>query len=141
MREIEFRGKNCEDNWIYGQLTIIENDYYINYLDEVVGEFSDTRYIDYIGTEVSERTIGQYTGLKDKNNKKIFEGDLIKTYHGIGKVVWSGQFALFGYIMIEKENHEKEYDYRFTDIVLEEGVEIIGNIYDNPELLEDKQWQ
>lgn len=126
MREILFRGKTDSD-WCYGNLvnSRYEDQYYI---------------VEYLGDELSypvdAETVGQFTGLKDKNGTKIFEGDIIKTYHGNGKVVYSKQYALFGYIMLEKDNTEKEYDYRFTDVVIEDGIEVIGNIYDNPELLE-----
>ena len=127
MREIEFRGKDSENNWLYGSLNRFTNDDdYIQYED---GD-------DMVGSAVDKETVGQYIGLQDKNDKKIFEGDIIKTYHGLGKVVFSKKFALFGYIMLDRENKETEYDYRFTDIAMEEGIEVIGNIYDNPELLE-----
>lgn len=128
MREILFRGKNINTNdWVFGSLVYSakEKQYYI--VEQQDNELSFPVY---------EESISQYTDLTDKNGKYIFEGDIIKTYHGLGKVVYSKQFAVFGYIMIEKNNHEKEYDYRFTEVVIEDGIEVIGNIYDNPELLE-----
>lgn len=116
MREIEFRGYSKRfERWLYGFLIA----------DNTIREFG----IKDKGHEVLH--IGQYTGIKDKKGTKIFEGDIIKTYHGNARVVFSAKYALFGYIMIEKDNHEKEYDYRFTDIAIEDGIEVIGNIYDH----------
>lgn len=85
----------------------------------------------------------QCTGLKDKNGKLIFEGDIVNAQytHWLGNrkrlVVWDAERALF-YLSPRKN----EYDYQSTlsednhsDIF---GHEIIGNIYQNPELMEDK---
>lgn len=106
--EILFRGKNSEDKWVYGQLTIIEDDYYINYLDEIVGAFADTRYIDYIGTEVSERTIGQFTGMKDKNVSQIFVGDIVRFNCQLFEVVMEcGAFGLACKDAIDYDRLEK----------------------------------
>lgn len=127
MREILFRGKRVDT----GQWVISDCFF------QCVGEIKLWDNPNRDGWVcVKAETIGQYTGLTDKNGTKMFEGDIIKTYHGNGKVVYSKQYALFGYIMLEKDNTEKEYDYRFTDVVIEDGIEVIGNIYDNPELLE-----
>lgn len=128
MREIEFRAKRDKEycktqDWTYGVP-------FIAFDGDCIFKTDCSEWV------VMPETVGQYTGLKDKNGTKIFEGDIIHTYHGNGKIVYSQQYALFGYIMIEKDNTEKEYDYRFTDVVIEDGIEVIGNIYDNPELLE-----
>lgn len=129
MREIEFRAKKTENGkWVYG--------YYHKLNESFENKDCILEHHRNTSTIIDITTLGQYTGLKDKNGTKIFEGDIVKTYHGNGKVVYSQQYALFGYIMLEKDNAEKEYDYRFTDVVIEDGIEVVGNIYDNPELLE-----
>ena len=70
---------------------------------------------------VSEKTIGQYTGLKDKNGKMIFEGDIVKATWGFSGVV-------------DYEN----FIYRKAEGEIDDDIEIIGNIHDNPELVNPK---
>lgn len=75
-------------------------------------------------------TVGQFTGLTDKNGKKIFEGDIGKSIDGVFLVRWSEEKCAF--VM-------DFYDYPKEELYLEEmwdDAEIIGNIHDNPELLE-----
>lgn len=129
VREIEFRAKDIDEEkgWRYGNLDrdITQKRYYISTQDEGIGR------------TVIEETIGQYTGLKDKNGIKIFEGDIvsIEDRRIIGKVVFDiGYLGYFIYISEEFCIDEFEngiqplYEY-------ENNIEVIGNIYDNPELL------
>ena len=119
MREILFRGKTILGKWIEGDL--------LQYLG--CGKVHIAQY--YKGTggqEVISETVGQYTGLTDKNGKKIFEGDIVTLpKYGGGKaksVVYfkGGKFAVDG------------SNYAFKDMCTKNMV-VIGNIHDNPELL------
>lgn len=83
---------------------------------------------------VIPETICQFTGLKDKNNKKIFEGDIVRYMNkDIMVVVWNKEAASFvaTYSAI---------NFRYCATIIDAHIylEVIGNIYDNPELLEDK---
>ena len=123
MREILFRGKRTDNGeWVYGDVRL-------NYDDE-------PRCIsDYCGANpVDPATVGQYTGLTDKNGKKIFEGDIVfvkdrlmqdseplSTFMGTVDHK-DASFVIVGDVF----THYRWLDYE---------VEVIGNIHDNPELL------
>ena len=127
MREIEFRGKEKDnDEWIYGSLLIDEtqNSYVI--VDNQEG----------IGREVNPETIGQYTGLKDKNGKKIFEGDIVKWADYTMEIFWGEDIGI-GYGFCWRPcGSNRDYQESMTGFIDE--YEVIGNIYDNPELLKEE---
>lgn len=125
MREILFRGKSLKDNeWTEG--------YYCRYghtgkeKDYIIPDYASALY----GVEVDSNTVGQYTGLTDKNGTKIFEGDIVRYGDTIHKVVFEQRngTAYFGlvYSPIETLPFGNYQDLR--------QLEVIGNIYDNPEL-------
>lgn len=129
MREILFRGKDIKGNWYEGLLAhnIAKDEWYISNKAGI-----STAY------QVRPETIGQFTGLSDKNGVKIFEGDVIRIsedyYDGIH---YSGNEVYYsdGAFCVEYET--LEYDITSIGFLVREGVEIevIGNIYDNPELI------
>ena len=135
MREIKFRGKNKETGeWAYGYYTkLVEG---IRKFDAIISDIDGELTRFYIH---HPETIGQYTGLKDKNGKEIYEGDILKTYVETGidsywktcKVVWNKMGGAF--ILKARTNDEKSW-YSLSKIPAGE-LEIIGNIYENPELL------
>lgn len=82
-------------------------------------------------TEVEKDTVGQCTGLKDKNGKLIYEEDIVKLYNQNYKIIYEQRGAYFGLYISKNET------YYLNDINTQTlNMEIIGNIYENPELLE-----
>jgi len=71
----------------------------------------------------------QYTGLKDKNDKEIYEGDVVKEYRNVSKIEWNHDYACFGFY------EPTSFGRKFITFRIEPEVGIIGNIYENPELL------
>lgn len=130
-REIKFRGKSIMNNtcgdWLYSSGIKYGDDVEVMYCDEDTSE--EWNYID-------KETVGQYTGLHDKNGKEIYEGDIVQGLFADqeepeikGQVIYSNGQA--SYIVIASNNDEWELGYL-------DNLEVIGNIYDNPELLGGK---
>ena len=134
MREILFRGKLCDsEEWVYGSFCMdaLEQfnglcgvDGFIRLYDKAKGKMQ--MY------EVDRETVGQYTGLTGKDGKKIFEGDIVNCYtftgmndYRRGVVHWDEMFCGW-------------YGKESCSLLCGLGdiYEVIGNIHDNPELLE-----
>lgn len=138
MRGILFRGKEPQGDWCYGGLIQSANDFYISFYISIGIDKG------FMCAFVKPETIGQYTGLTDKNGKKIFEGDIVtyddaeadyEGYHdnvflNCGEVRIS---AWDGIYFTNRQTVEMSDLYESETMV---DCEIIGNIYDNPELLE-----
>ncbi len=126
MREILFRGKSNRNNWIYGY-----------FWDNSCGNHFIRRTVENNGcicvedVEVIPETVGQYTGLCDKNGQKIFDGDIItipnSNKKGLPAKVWynkyMGRFEL------------RRIGYNSIELSYTDNFEVIGNIHENPELL------
>ncbi|EAG9495934.1 hypothetical protein HG347_002986 [Listeria monocytogenes] len=123
MRAIEFRGQNINGHWAHGNLAIIKEK-----LDRAeIGTYISNSAGAPFAYQVRPETIGQYTGLKDKNGKKIFEGD----------VGWDEHNECYGVVKFE----EGKFLYVWENIAedlweVADGIEICGNIHENLELLE-----
>ena len=125
MRTIKFRGRSG-NLWAYGNLHIIEHE-----------EYGDSAYIieSDSTTIVDINTIGQFTGLHDKNGKEIYEGDIIKSSHGtIHYIVYDNDLACFKAV-VARYNLFDEYSNLSNGWIARFNKEVIGNIHDNPELL------
>ena len=127
MRDIIFRGKRTDTGeWVYGAPA--KDSHGETVMVESVFECEEYNCRGANCLYVDENTVGQYTGLTDKNGTKIFEGDIVTLpKYGRGKtksVVYfkGGKFAVDG------------SNYAFKDIC-PKNIVVIGNIYDNPELL------
>lgn len=123
----EFRGKDFGGVWQEGSLMEFE--------DGACAILSPTGYNELTRNNVHPETVGQYTGLTDKNGKKIFEGDIVAfnrvnalgyTTSRKGEVRYYDKFPIF-YIMATTGDAWDWFDC--------ENIEVIGNIHDNPELL------
>lgn len=134
MREILFRGKQMDDNeWIYGG-ALHQTDCYGMKVDRwFIIDGTETNDYD-IGypIRVIPETIGQYTGLTDKNGKKIFEGDIVR-YNGEKHIVVFETRGGTGYFGIKIGHIET---WGFCPSIPANLMEVIGNINDNPELVE-----
>jgi uncharacterized phage protein (TIGR01671 family) len=148
MKTIKFRGKRVEDNeWVYGYYfhdTIKKIHYIVTHELGVINAGFKPRKEDYIlaFVEVILETVGQYTGVTDINDVDIWEGDVLQS--GIGmNFKWEVTFE-DGAFLLEKLNHPKtkkktvSQDFCCKDDVELYELVVIGNIHDNPELLEVK---
>lgn len=146
MREILFRGKDfsgvINHNWCFGSLDTTENDRTI------------IIYFDRFGNKcrifVDPSTIGEYTGLKDKNGKMLFEGDIVKNdwcFIKGNSIVRFGEYKSLdssndyqcGHLGFYLE-HISDFNKRTVrkDIMyFANKCEIIGNVFDNPEMLKE----
>lgn len=134
MREILFRGKTACGAWVQGDLIhrkIWQSEFEVIRVD-------DSGFDNYQEYEVATDTIGQYTGLTDKNGKKIFEGDILAFSDRLVYVHWHDYCgcwdcsyikAIEGKPTLHEDRSPNKWRY---------NAEVIGNIHDNKELLEVK---
>ena len=124
MRAIVFRGKNDGD-WVFGSLTFSfkEDAHYITVHDK-----------DELSFLVETETIGQWTGLSDKNGRLMFEGDIVNGLFLFGLTVEAVVVFRDGAFGLEWRRGKVSTFNAFTSIC-NVAFEVIGNIHDNPELL------
>ena len=144
MREILFRGKRVDNGeWMEGDLIQSRDKTYIHPKANSfrVSETGLSKLI--VLREVYPETVGEYTGLTDKNGKKIFEGDILQDKFGQIKIVdYSDEWGAFRTCFVRALNDEGKIvatvgGASFVGTIWRK-YEVIGNIHDNPELLEEK---
>lgn len=131
MREILFRGKR-ENNgeWIYGDLIHRKMMTFIRSEDEMRNYATEF--------EVLPETVGQYTGLTDKTDRKIFKGDIVRRFNNnpctgeIGHAFWDGEHCCWRRTTNASTHGGVVDTYRMSNWC---SYEVVGNLYDNPELL------
>lgn len=124
-REIKFRAKHGKE-WVYGELHLNS------------GKMPHIHTDPFTSKSIDPDTAGQFTGLRDKNGKEIYEGDIIRSFDSVGDailhcIVWEeARFvALYKGRNFRSKSFLKQY---WLD---EFDKEVVGNIYDNPELVEE----
>lgn len=133
LRDIKFRGQTRTTEgkkWVYGNYYKVKN-FFNDKVGHFIGMIRGNHLNDF---SIDENTLGQYTGLKDKNGKEIYEGDIIEWTTLSGKkyrfsVEYSNKYAQ--YIVVNTGDASMEYeplgDY--------ENIEVIGNVWENSDLL------
>lgn len=119
MREIKFRGKAKNGEWIYGDLLHSFQAKPPTSITEIVTIDQTDGWTD--GSEVHPETVGQFTGLRDKNGTEIYEGDVVSASNHKGQVKWMSGKCCF--------------QISPGGVFLSPKCQVLGNIHDNPELL------
>lgn len=143
MREILFRGKRIDNGeWIEGYFVYCKSEYDYEKTAEIIPREADRIYRGeydlYDVREVDPDTVGQYTGLTDKNGTRIFEGDIVK----FGNIIGIINYNEGCYCVKTNKPDWRGRSNPAIDIVMNEytnEVEIIGNIHDNPELIGERK--
>ena len=128
MREIKFRA------WLKEKKEMIDNarpDFFCKQLNYLCGNSAGGQ--DVLGVSTEDIELMQYTGLKDKNNKEIYEGDIVTLHNSKYKVIFNSKEARF---VLRDDEFESEISFTNNN---NERMKIVGNIYENPELLGEKE--
>ncbi len=137
-RIIKFRAWNPKENKMW------HSDFCIEHNGSVIWWQFTEGYNDYSRAVDDEVELMQFTGLKDKNGKEIYEGDIIKVEDAFETGIFS-YFKIeffecgFAYDLISNENRTGRDNFEFLNKEnFNEDSEVIGNIYENPELLNQR---
>ena len=125
IREVIFRGKRADNGeWVKGYLYITHTGAH------EIGSYDAEINIERFTFDVIPETVGQYTGLTDKNGVKIFEGDIVSLVKHDG-LIYKVVYVPCRYELV----NSKGVNCFVLDIYKAENIEVIGNIHNNPEIL------
>ena len=116
-------GRPMDANWVYGGIFQGKCDFSVMYTYEPIEK-----------RPVYTDTVGQYTGFDDKNGTKVFEGDILKLKRHLYVIEWVNGCLYASQKNCLKSNVSARY--LLIKGLVKDGAEVIGNIYENPELLE-----
>jgi hypothetical protein len=135
MRNYLFRGKTYDGRWVYGSLILAGNYCCILESEENVHPMdypyldNDLGFINGKATPVIRETVGMYTERNDKNNKQIFEDDIVR-----GLMDWGPAGMAESVVTIGFKKSVGGYRWNYFDV---DTIEVIGNVYDNSDLLDN----
>ena len=139
MREILFRAKRMDNGgWVEGYyfcMTHTDGRHVHHFIIPLGADLSKGTGIEKIQVEIDPETLCQYTGLKDKNGNRIWENDILQNARNndLYTVKWHGSFGMYVWSK-RKENNKHIFDYGDLYLMNRKCV-VIGNIFDDPELL------
>jgi len=137
MREIKFRGKSDLFGWVYGSYAIIDGSCHIFEEKDLTEDGHHIRQDSDRPTWVDPNTIGQYTGLKDADGKEIYEGDIVRYRLTDERYKKNPRFTNIP-IHYDESQARFEAGSIYWDTLRSNKIEVIGNIHDNPEILNVK---
>ena len=133
MRELKFRVWDKSVEHLYEVQTLIDG-------GDVIGRYVLNGEMRYIHLCADEIIVEQYTGLKDKNGKEIYEGDILGDIWGGGYIAWCDKCKQLQYHISTHECMACLGDVQWYELVNDNGkLEVIGNIHENPELLGNEE--
>lgn len=137
MREIKFRAwDSCNERMVeprnilkINMSRLNQEPYLIVYLRKWMNPVREIKEVDKCYT--NEFELMQYTGLKDKNGKEIYQGDIVKTLYKVGQVKWCNKQGRYNVYL---KNQYGVNEMSFTENMAN-ACELLGNIYENSELI------
>ncbi|WP_316276306.1 YopX family protein [Bacillus velezensis] len=144
MREVKFRGMGINGEWYCGNLSIIKQRIKSMGIDP--GSYISNKAGVPFAYSVRQETVGQFTGLKDKNGREVYEGDIVRNHRDnsneLLEVLWQEEVAEHASDWIYWTKEVPGFRFKrikrglTTVFVAHVDLEVIGNIHQNPELLE-----